>query len=60
MLYSNSNNEYTVEINNIEHQIKNYNSYSKDVCNSLVYGENNLRIISDEDVTISKLELILT
>jgi len=60
MLYSNSNNEYSVEINNNEHQIKNYNSYSKDVCNSLVYGENNLRIISDEDVTISKLELILT
>ena len=60
MLYSNSNSEYEVEINGNKHQIKNYQSYSKDVCESFVFGDNNLRIISGEDVTISNLELILT
>ena len=60
MLYSNSNSEYEVEINGNKHQITNYQSYSKDVCDSFVFGDNNLRIISGEDVTISNLELILT
>lgn len=60
MLYSNSNSEYEVEINGNKHQITNYQSYSKDVCESFVFGDNNLRIISGEDVTISNLELILT
>ena len=60
MLYSNSNSEYEIEINGNKHQINNYQSYSKDVCDSFLFGENKLRIISGEDITISNLELILT
>ena len=58
-LYSSSNIDYEVSLNNFNLQIKDYNSYQKDICNNLVYGENKLQIISNNDIDLDYLEIVL-
>ena len=58
-LFSSSNVEYSVLLNNFNLEIKDYTSYQKDICKNLVFGENKLQIISDKDVNIDYLEIAL-
>jgi len=58
-LYSSSNLDYLINLNNFNLEIKDYISFNKDICNNLVYGENKMQIVSDKDLDIDYLDIVL-